>query len=555
MKTLPDIRNIKLSYFLKVFLALGMIILLSAWGTYNIMTKSRLRALGTRQMDSARFFKTLINQQFRYVISDLMFLANQYELNIHSWNDNGRVNIGEEFVKFARIKRIFDRIRIMNYQGMEVVRINYNDGNPEIVPPEKLQYKGYRYYYNRIINLNDGDIYISPLDPNVEHEVVEFPFKPVMRFATPVFDKLGGRLGVLVLDYKGASLLDALRAAANLSDAKMLLINPDGYYLSGPTPEEEWGFVTEERADKGFKMSFPREWKIISQFESGMIHDEHGIFAYLTSDNLSDEKGYVETERGVEEVPAQLIIDTPYFWKVVSFISPQEIQAHNRRYLLESLIGGALLFVIAGGLSWAASDILTKRHLRRLELQQLAHIDPLTMLPNRAAFNHNLEVALSQRIVTGRKVGLLFLDLDGFKAINDTHGHDIGDEVLVAVGRRLQCSVRPSDTVSRLGGDEFTVILTDIDEDEDAEMSANRIIRSVSQPIAIGDLLLKVGVSVGIAVAPTHGTHAQTLIKVADSGMYLAKNSGKGRAATNCGDPGKMPETRFKDCDDWREFG
>jgi diguanylate cyclase (GGDEF)-like protein len=168
---------------------------------------------------------------------------------------------------------------------------------------------------------------------------------------------------------------------------------------------------------------------------------------------------------------------------------------------------------------------------RRLLVHRAMH-DPLTGLPNRSLFadrvTHALARTRGQRVPTA--LAVLFVDLDGFKQVNDAHGHEAGDELLVAVTGRLATTLRPHDTVARLGGDEFAILLDDLHRIGDAQRVADRLIEAVAEPVAIAGRQVTVGASVGIAAArPGDTTDTDTLLRYADAAMYAAKAAGKGR--------------------------
>ncbi|MBF0457980.1 MAG: diguanylate cyclase [Nitrospirae bacterium] len=160
-------------------------------------------------------------------------------------------------------------------------------------------------------------------------------------------------------------------------------------------------------------------------------------------------------------------------------------------------------------------------------LKELAHYDFLTGLPNRTLFFDRLDQALKQAKRTNRDVALLEIDLDGFKCINDRMGHDAGDAVLIEIAKRLKCQIRGSDTVSRFGGDEFMIILTNLSEAGDAETLALKIIVAIGKPFHFNTPHCAVGASIGISFYPQDGYDAETLLKKADAAMYRAKEDGK----------------------------
>jgi diguanylate cyclase (GGDEF)-like protein/PAS domain S-box-containing protein len=172
-------------------------------------------------------------------------------------------------------------------------------------------------------------------------------------------------------------------------------------------------------------------------------------------------------------------------------------------------------------------DVTERRKLQE-RLERLAHYDPLTALPNRALFFDRLEGAVARARREDRRFALLFVDLDGFKAVNDHHGHDAGDYLLFEIARRLRAAIRDSDTAGRMGGDEFTILLDTIAQPEDAAAVADKIHLSLTEPIEIpAGVRVRVGASIGIAVFPDDGQDGEAILKAADSAMYEIKLGGR----------------------------
>jgi diguanylate cyclase (GGDEF)-like protein/PAS domain S-box-containing protein len=172
---------------------------------------------------------------------------------------------------------------------------------------------------------------------------------------------------------------------------------------------------------------------------------------------------------------------------------------------------------------------ITERKQREKDLEKTAYYDVLTGLPNRKFFYERLEQSLTWARDHQQLIALLFLDLDGFKLINDTYGHDIGDLFLKAVAHRLTGCLRGSDMVSRLAGDEFTVILVGIREQQDVVRVAEKILTALSQEFFIGQQTIQVTTSIGISIHPLNGKTVDALVKNADKAMYRAKELGKNR--------------------------
>jgi diguanylate cyclase (GGDEF)-like protein/PAS domain S-box-containing protein len=183
---------------------------------------------------------------------------------------------------------------------------------------------------------------------------------------------------------------------------------------------------------------------------------------------------------------------------------------------------------LVGGLQGAvvAHVDITSRKLAERQVEYLALHDNLTSLPNRQLFVDRMNQALAQAKRSQRLVALLFLDLDDFKIVNDTLGHEAGDAVLVEVARRLTSAVRESDTVARIGGDEFALVL-DVARPEDAAVVAEKVSRTVGMPIVLEDQRVEVGASIGISLYPKDGVSIGPLLRCADSAMYAVKGRGK----------------------------
>jgi diguanylate cyclase (GGDEF)-like protein len=172
-------------------------------------------------------------------------------------------------------------------------------------------------------------------------------------------------------------------------------------------------------------------------------------------------------------------------------------------------------------------NLLTRLKQTNEQVTYLAHHDTLTGLPNRILFYDRL----NQTITRGRREkelsAVLFLDLDGFKLINDSFGHDVGDALLREAAKRIVACVRESDTVARMGGDEFTVILCNVRTPNSIKRVANKIVEAIARPFVLNGKECSVSVSIGISLHPDNGDTAAQLVKIADATMYLAKHSGK----------------------------
>lgn len=178
-------------------------------------------------------------------------------------------------------------------------------------------------------------------------------------------------------------------------------------------------------------------------------------------------------------------------------------------------------------------EVALRRETEKLAWHRASH-DVLTDLPNRMLFMDRLDSAIERSRRHQRKFGLAYIDIDGFKPVNDTHGHPVGDELLKAIADRLRGLLRTEDTVARLGGDEFAVILESLDEGEAAGLRVCEVIvhdlrRPYRLDSALGPVTVTIGASVGLAMFPPHGDNREQLIRAADEAMYAAKRAGRNR--------------------------
>lgn len=202
---------------------------------------------------------------------------------------------------------------------------------------------------------------------------------------------------------------------------------------------------------------------------------------------------------------------------------------HAQLFLIEAFIVAAIT-----GLSLQTVVHLyrsaVEHHTARHDMAKLARTDALTGLSNRLLLRELFQDRTAAAMRAKNLVALHFLDLDGFKAINDRYGHPAGDALLEQVARRLEAMVRSDDVVARLGGDEFVVVQAGLHDESEAELLARRIIREISKPYLIDDISMSISVSLGIATAPKLGIELERLLACADAALYRAKAGGKARA-------------------------
>ena len=175
------------------------------------------------------------------------------------------------------------------------------------------------------------------------------------------------------------------------------------------------------------------------------------------------------------------------------------------------------------------ADLIVEKQEQHKMLERMAHYDILTNLPNRVLLADRLSQAMVQCQRRRQSLAVVFLDLDSFKAVNDTYGHDVGDKMLITLSSRMKDALREGDTLSRIGGDEFVAVLTDLAKVKDCQPVLERLLKAAAIPVTVGDAVMQVSASIGVTLYPQDGVDADQLMRHADQAMYVAKQAGKNR--------------------------
>jgi len=357
---------------------LPVVILISAILFAGIRFDRQLRVNATEIVERSRIevAREQVVRDLSAVDADLRVLANLPLLR--RYLDGGdpvyRAEIEEMFLDLSRETRRYDQIRYLDVDGQEIIRVNYNDGKPLSVPRARLQNKSKRYYFSDTFGLNQGEIFVSPLDLNVEEGKVELPHKPMIRYGTPVFDGAGRKKGIILLNYFGNELLEGFRSVMQGGKPHgNMLLNRDGYWLIGTDHDDEWGFML-GKTDRTFGHDFPEVWRKISVARNGFVLTEQGLFVYTTVFPLRKEY-HSSTGSSLAHAPGgQKIGADEYHWKIVSFVPESALSGdafYNQPfgrilifivYLLLALIAWFLSFVILhrGQVQMALRDSATR---------------------------------------------------------------------------------------------------------------------------------------------------------------------------------------------------
>ncbi|WP_448267554.1 ATP-binding protein [Nostoc sp. DSM 114159] len=367
----PQIHSrVLIKNFLIVFLPLSALVGVVIATIYYQQVQTEQVLLKTNELRKVDLQTKVISGDFHSVVSDLMVISKQNELQRILEGVGRQQALSQEFLLFSGYKKLYDQIRFLDRSGKEIVRVNFNKGEPGIVPEEKLQVQIKRYWFNDTFRLNQGQVFVSPLDLNIERGQVEQPLKPMIRFGTPVFDNRGQKRGIVVLNYFGAKLLDNFNQAFANAPSQGMLLNADGYWLKGAKPEDEWGFMFPDRKNRTFGKTFPQAWQRISQQESGQFQTTEGMFTFTTVYPLLEGQKS-STGAGQAFAPSQNQIDTKsYHWKIVSWVSPETLTTKSNRFLSQLLPLYAGLVGLIGIGSWLLARASVNRNIAQIELRQ-----------------------------------------------------------------------------------------------------------------------------------------------------------------------------------------
>jgi len=347
-KTLP--------LFAIIFTVVAILLFLVALAHYWQVTLKERTDFENNQISTVLNGKTAIEQQLSGVVSDINYLASYGEhyrttygiaTSLFDEGEELKQQLTRLLLIFSHEKKVYDQIRFLDTSGAEVIRINNNHGTPYSVPQQDLQSKSSRYYFQEISKLKKGDLYISPLDLNIEKGKIERPFKPVLRFGKPVYNATGEHKGSLLINFMGDQLLQAFRDATKSEQKNIALLNNQGDWLSNYNKTLEWGFMFGKK--NNFSSQFPDSWKKIQTENKGQFYTDNHLISFNTVNPLSR---YLQTEHSPQ-------------WKIVSLI-PQSSSALKGAFGKYVNLYGSILLLLGFGTWLLASSII--RH-RQSELQ------------------------------------------------------------------------------------------------------------------------------------------------------------------------------------------
>ena len=307
-----------------VFFLLPALIIVSA--TIYVYISEREKALATFSTHEEiliKIGKRTIESSFDVIKDDLVYLSLSRDLRLYldGHKDVVTSDLVGNLQLLMQYRKSYDQIRWIDETGKEQIRLEHNNSQYKAVPLNELQNKKDRYYFSQTSKLDDGAVYVSPFDLNEDDGTIEIPYKPTIRFATPLIDTQGHRRGIFIINYLGAELIKRFDSTTASSYGVFMILNPEGYFLKGATHEDEWGFMR-NREDLTLDNRYPDVWKRISREKNGQFQDQNGLWTFETVDL--------------------------HGWKIVSFIPTETIfrGLHLKiKFLLT--ISGLLLLLIA----------------------------------------------------------------------------------------------------------------------------------------------------------------------------------------------------------------
>jgi PAS domain S-box-containing protein len=363
-----------LRYFLILFVSS-----LTAVGCVSVVfyftaQQSRQKVIEHQETFSISQQEKIIRNDIKSITTDLLLLVNHHRLHAHvAGAAAGSFDtVAEEFLIFARQKKIYDQVRFIDAKGMEQIRINYNDGDPGIVPAEQLQFKGKRYYFKDTFKLQQGEVFISPFDLNIEQGVIEEPRKPMIRFAAPVFNSHGQKYGIVILNYLGGEILRDIKELMGHTLGRLALLDQAGYWLLGSGRNEEWGFMYSDKTDVSFARHFPEAWNAIRQSDSGLFYKNGGMYIFDTIYPLKEGLKSSSGSREAYQESAKSLSAHEYYWKIVSHLPRNELNHRLHPDLYLCLLANGLLALFIGIGCWLLASFRVKKIQAEKDLQKSA---------------------------------------------------------------------------------------------------------------------------------------------------------------------------------------
>jgi len=349
-------------HFLLFFIPASIVLFIGIGLHYSFHIKGDLETLKKTDLLNVKLAQITINNVLQDIVSDIKYLHEHNQLQNGFLNTpRARRILENDFLSFSKNRKFYDQIRYLNLQGKEIVRINFNDGQPIIVSEEGLQTKDNRYYVNKTLDLKKNDIYWSPFDLNIENNAIEIPYKPTIRIGTPVYNIYDQRTGVLILNFDGKKLINEFkRATANIAD-HVMLVNESGDWFVHPQEKHEWDFMFPEKTQSTFAKEYHELWQyIISEDNIKQQNINHSLLTYTTIFvNSIGKNKYIDTQKNES------------FWKIIAFVPPQMLNQSHTDFLKLNFLFYIIIFLVIT----ISSFLLARLQIKKQKAEAQAEYD------------------------------------------------------------------------------------------------------------------------------------------------------------------------------------
>ncbi|HKJ43889.1 MAG TPA: cache domain-containing protein, partial [Sunxiuqinia sp.] len=326
--------------FTPVFISLFILIVgVSAYVYFQQRNRILTNASGYYS-DLLRQRSELLHAKFAPTISDLGFFAHQLLVIKYLDNSTGKPELIKEMQLFAQFNRSYQQIRFINAKGMEQIRINWVGDSLIITPDKLLQDKSQRYYFKKTAALHPGEIYVSPIDLNMEHGKIEIPYQRVIRFGTPIFNKDNQFAGVIIINQNLNTLFNRLKITNDHYNGHLMFLNRDGYWLFGSKENKSFGFMFDSLKNQRLSNLFPKRWNKITKQSSGEIYGPKGmdIFQHVGL-------GY-HAGRGDNFYPGKVYVDAVNDWVLLVHVDYANIKNYKSNKTVFLLVLGVSIFLV-----------------------------------------------------------------------------------------------------------------------------------------------------------------------------------------------------------------
>ncbi len=313
------IQRIRNALFLKRIVPALLLLVIGTWFYGDLELDNEMNRFLAQEVLYVGQGVGTLSYNLKSISNDLLYLAGQNDLleRIKNPDQKKLERLTKNFINFSRNKEIYNQIRWLDKTGMERIRVDQISGQPVVIATDRLQNKSTRYYFKETLKMNPGDVFVSPLDLNVERSEIEYPLNPTIRVATPLVDHQGGGRGILIFNYSAQNMLDNFTAITSGIKDHVSVLNREGYWLVSPNADDEWGFMFNK---EGVRMinRFPAAWREIEKKRKGSLLNKEGLWVWSTVRPLESNDCTGDTEVPRPEICFKHKQSNDYLWKVVS---------------------------------------------------------------------------------------------------------------------------------------------------------------------------------------------------------------------------------------------